>query len=59
LTFIEFFTVIPCLKLKYHAPPELELEIANWTLDTRTPGKSPAIDLGPKMKPNNKGVAIT
>jgi len=59
LTFVEFFAVIPRIKLQYQAPPELELEIANWTLEMSTPGKSPAIDLGPKTNPKNKGVPMT
>ena len=41
------------------APPEFELEIANYTAEKIAPGNNPATAFTPKIKPNNNGVTIT
>ena len=41
------------------APPELDIDIANYTPLTSDPIKSPTTNIGWKIIPKNKGVIIT
>jgi len=41
------------------APPEFELEIANYTEETMAPGNNPATAFSPNRYPNIKGAKMT
>lgn len=42
-----------------HPPPELDIDIANYTPDIKAPGNNPATALGPRNTPRTKGVNMT